>query len=249
MFKIKYFTLFFLILAIFNPITFNKAQSNWNYDAALYGWFAGMTGDVGIANQQQQFDVSLSELLKNLTFTAGVHFEAQNPKVVLILDGFYFGVKKDADEVTLRNGATFTPDAAVDLDEWLIEGSVGYRVTPEVDVLVSTRVFGINTDLISNGQTLASPNKTWAAFYLGGRYSKDFSDKWYGSIRADAGYGADGFVYFANAAAGYRFSKLFSITLAYRILNMDYDSGSGVDYFLYKATASGLGLGFVFSFN
>jgi hypothetical protein len=29
---------------------------------------------------------------------------------------------------------------------------------------------------------------------------------------------------------------------------MNYDSGSGVDYFLYKATASGLGLGFVFSF-
>jgi hypothetical protein len=248
MFKIKYFTIFFLILAIFNPITFNKAQSDWNYNTAIYGWFAGMTGDVGIANQQQQFDVTLSELLKNLTFTAGIHFESQNPNVVLILDGFYFGVKKDADEVTLRNGAAFTPDAAVDLDEWLIEGSAGYRVTPDIDVLVSTRVFGINTDLISNSETLASANKTWAAFYLGGRYSKDFSDKWYGSIRADAGYGADGFVYFANASVAYRFSKLFSISLAYRILNMNYDSGSGVDYFLYKATASGLGLGFVFSF-
>jgi len=249
MFKIKYFTLFFLILAIFNPITFNKAQSNWNYDAALYGWFAGMKGDVGIANQQQQFDITLSELLKNLTFTAGAHFEAQNPKLVLIFDGFYFGVKKDVDVITLPNGLVYPEDTDVNLDEWLVEGSVGYRLTPEFDILLSTRVFGINTDLESSNTTLASANKTWAAFYLGGRYSKDFSDKWYGSIRADAGYGADGFVYFANAAAGYRFSKLFSITLAYRILNMDYDSGSGVDYFLYKATASGLGLGFVFSFN
>jgi hypothetical protein len=225
-----------------------QAQSDWNYNTAVYGWFAGMTGDVGIANQQQQFDVTLSELLKNLTFTAGIHFEAENPNVVLILDGFYFGVKKDADEVTLTNGAAFTPDAAVDLDEWLIEGSAGYRLTPDIDVLVSTRVFGINTDLISNSETLASANKTWAAFYLGGRYSKDFSDKWYGSIRADAGYGSDGFVYFANASVGYRFSKLFSISLAYRIMNMNYDSGSGIDYFSYKATASGLGLGFVFSF-
>ena len=248
MFKIKYLIKVLLVLVILIPFISTRAQSDWEYNAALYGWFAGMTGNVGIANQQEQFDVTLSELLKNLTFTAGVHFEAQNPSVVLILDGFYFGVKKDIDNITIGNGLVYPANADVKLDEWLIEGSVGYRIIPEFDLLVATRIFGISTDLESNNTTLASANKTWAAFYLGGRYSKDFSDKWYGSIRADAGYGADGFVYFANAAAGYRFSKLFSITLAYRILNMNYDSGSGVDYFLYKATASGLGLGFVFSF-
>jgi hypothetical protein len=248
MIKLKLFTTTILLFVILTPTNFTNAQSDWNYNSALYGWFAGMTGDVGIANQQEQFDVTLSELLKNLTFTAGVHFEAQNPKIVLIFDGFYFGVKKDADEITLRNGSTYTPDADVTFDEWLIEGSAGYRITPEFDVLVATRVFGLNTDLESNNTTLASANKTWVAVYAGGRYSKDFSEKWYGSIRADAGYGADGFVYFANAAVGYRFSKLFSIALAYRILNMDYESGSGVDYFLYEATASGFGLGFVFSF-
>jgi len=246
--KNNFFTTSALLLIFLFAESNIQAQSEWNYNAGIYGWFAGMTGTVGLANQEEQFDVTLSELLKNLTFTAGLHFEAQNPKVVLILDGFYFGVKMDAEEVSLANGSTFTPAVSVDLDEWLVEGSIGYRITPEFDLLLSTRIFGINTDLISNDQTLASMNKTWAAFYLGARYSKNFSEKWYGSIRADAGYGADGFVYFANAAAGYRFSKLFSITLAYRILNMNYDSGSGVDYFLYEATASGFGLGFVFSF-
>jgi len=248
MFKVKYFTVVLLVLLILSPFSFNKAQSDWAYNAALYSWFAGMTGDVGIANQQQEFDVSLSDLLKNLTFTAGVHFEAKSPKVVLILDGFYFGVKKDIDQITLRNGLVYPSNTDLTLDEWLVEGSVGYRITPEIDILIATRIFGINTDLESNDNILASANKTWAAFYLGGRYSKDFSEKWYGSIRADAGYGADGFVYFTNAAVGYRFSKLFSVALAYRILNMNYNSGSGADYFLYKATASGLGLGFVFSF-
>jgi len=248
MMRLKLLTVIFLFFTFLAPLNFIQAQSEWKYDAAVYGWFAGMTGNVGIANQQEQFNVTLSELLKNLTFTAGVHFEAQNPEVVLILDGFYFGVKKDVDEITLRNGLVYPENADVTLDEWLIEGSVGYRINPEFDVLVATRVLGINTDLESNNTTLASANKTWVAVYAGGRYSKDFSEKWYGSIRADAGYGADGFVYFANAAVGYRFSKLFSIALAYRILNMDYDSGSGVDYFSYEATASGFGLGFVFSF-
>ena len=247
MFKMKYFSVLFIVLSVFGSVS-TKAQSEWNYNAGLYGWFAGMTGTVGLANQQDQFKVTLSDLLKNLTFTAGLHFEAQNPKVVLIFDGFYFGVKKDIDQITIGNGLVYPTDADVKLDEWLIEGSVGYRIIPEFDLLVATRVFGINTDLESNDNIVASANKTWAAFYVGGRYSKDFSEKWYGSVRADAGYGADGFVYFANAAVGYRFSKLFSLALAYRILNMDYSSGSGVNYFLYEATASGFGLGFVFSF-
>jgi len=249
MYRIKYFPLAFVVLSILSSLNISRAQSDWNYNAGVYGWFAGMTGDVGIANQQQQFDVTLSELLKNLTFTAGLHFEAQNPKVVLIFDGFYFGVKKDVDQITLRNGLVYPANADITFDEWLIEGSVGYRINSEFDILVATRVFGINTDLESNDDIIASANKTWVAVYLGGRYSKEFSEKWYGSLRADAGYGADGFVYFTNAAVGYRFSKLFSIALAYRILNMDYESGSGVDYFLYEATASGFGLGFVFSFE
>jgi hypothetical protein len=248
MFKLKYFTAAFFVLLLFNPFSFNNAQSDWNYDAALYGWGAGLQGTVGIANQEEQFDVTLSELLKNLTFTAGVHFEAQNPKVVIILDGFYFGVKKDVDQITLQNGLVYQTNADVALDEWLVEGSVGYRIMPEIDIILATRVFGINTDLESNNNTLASSNKTWVAFYFGGRYSTNFGKNWYGNIRGDAGYGADGFVYFINAGAGYRFTKLFSMELAYRILNMNYNSGSGIDYFLYEATASGLGLGFVFSF-
>jgi len=48
--KINSFTVVFFVLSVFNPITLNHAQVDWNYDLGLYGWFAGMEGTVGVAN-------------------------------------------------------------------------------------------------------------------------------------------------------------------------------------------------------
>jgi len=247
MMRLKLFTATILFISVLAPINSIHAQSEWKYDAALYGWFAGMEGTVGVANKSQQFDATLSDLLKNLTFTAGGHFEARNPKLSLILDVFYVGLKEDAAAKTVGD-TTVTPNASVKLDEWIIEGAVGYRVLTELEVLFATRVFAMNADLLNGDNTLGSVNKTWAAFYLGARYSKEFSEKWYGAVRGDIGYGGAGFAWYANAAVGYRFSKLFSIALAYRILNMNYDDGSGIEYFKFDGTTSGFGLGFVFSF-
>jgi len=247
MFKAKYFTIVFLVLTVLSPFTLNKAQSNWKYDAALYGWFAGMEGTVGVANQQEQFQATVGDLLKNLTFTAGGYFEARNPKVSLLLDVFFVGLKADASAKTIGE-TTVTPNASLELDEWIIEGAVGYRVMQELEVLFATRVFSLNADLLDDNNSLGSVNKTWPAFYLGARYVKEFDKKWYAAVRGDIGYGGAGFAWYANAAVGYHFSELFSMALAYKILNMDYDDGSGIEYFKIDGRTNGFGLGFVFSF-
>jgi hypothetical protein len=51
-----------------------------------------------------------------------------------------------------------------------------------------------------------------------------------------------------QAYAGYRFSKLFEVTGGYRIISLDYESGSGQDRFLYNVDTSGpvIRLGFNF---
>ena len=247
MIRIKYFTIVFLVLYIFNPYYAIKAQSDWNYNAAIYGWFAGINGTIGTANHENQFEATLSELLKNMTFTGGGHFEAGNPKLTLIFDLFYYGADKNIDAITIGNN-TITPDVSVKLDEWIIEGSFGYKVIEDLNVILSARVFSLNTDFVHSEETLTSVSETWLAFYLGGRYLKNLGDKWYAAVRGDIGYGGDSFAYFVNGAVGYRFNKLFSIALDYRILNMDYSNGEGIGYLKFDATQHGLGLGFVFSF-
>lgn len=247
MMRLKFFISAILFFTFLTPLNFLNAQSEWKYDVGLYGWFAGMEGTVGVANQQQQFEATVGDLLKNLTFTAGGHFEARNPKISLILDVFYVGLKEDASAKTIGD-TSVTPNASLELDEWIIEGSVGYKVITDLEVLFATRIFALNADLLNNDQTLGSRSKTWPAFYLGARYVKEFDKKWYAAVRGDIGYGGAGFAWYANAAVGYRFSELFSVALAYRILNMDYDDGSGVEYFMIDGTTNGFGLGFVFSF-
>ena len=242
----KFSVIILLLLSLLSSIE-TRAQSNWKYDAALYGWFAGMEGTLGIANQDEQFQATLSDLLKNFTFTAGGHFEAQNPKLSLILDLFYVGLKEDVAAKNVGN-TNIIPNASVELNEWIIEGAIGYRAMSELEVLFATRVFAMNADLLNGNQTLGSNNKTWAAIYLGARYTKEFDKKWYAALRGDLGYGGNAFTWFANAAVGYRFSELFSLALAYRILNMEYEDGSGIKYFKFDGTTSGFGLGFIFSF-
>lgn len=247
MFKIKYFIVVLFLFLVLNPFHQNKAQSQWKYDVGLYGWFSGVDGNIGVANQDQQFQAEVSDLLKNLTFSAGGHFEARNPQLTLLLDIFYAGLSIDAPPVTIGD-STFTPNGSVDIDEWILEGTFGYRTIEHLEVMFALRYFILEQSILQNDNTLASGSASWPAFYLGLRYSGEFAEKWFGVIRGDAGYGGDGFAWFLNGSLGYRFSKLFSLALAYRMLNMDYAEGVGIDYKSIELTSYGLGLAFVFSF-
>jgi len=236
------FVLFFLISS-----TSIFAQSEWKYDIGLYAWLAGINGSIGLANQDQAFSATASDLLKNLNFSAGGHFEARNPKFALIFDIFYAGLSIDASPVTVGD-TTFTPDATVESDEWIMEGAFGYRIVTDLELMLAVRYFILSDAIKQDDNTLGSASQQWTAFYFGLRYSREFAKDWYLAIRGDAGYGGDGFAWFFTGTVGYRFSKLFSLGLAYRILNMDYESGSGLDYFSIDANNFGFGLVSVFSF-
>ena len=181
MMKLKIITSTILLFFIFVPLNFILAQSDWKYDAALYGWFAGMEGTVGVANQEEQIQAKVSDLLKNLTFTAGGHFEARNPTISFIADVFYVGLKEDAEAKTVGD-TSITPNGSAKLDEWIIEGAGGYRVSKNLELLLACRVYSIDAKILLNDQTLGSANKTWADVYIGARYSKELSKKWYASV-------------------------------------------------------------------
>lgn len=244
---VKLFSSIFSVIFYIIFSTNVSAQTEWQYDIGVYAWLAGIDGSIGLADQEQAFSATASDLLQNLNFSAGGHFEARNPKLTFLFDIFYAGLSIDASEVTIGD-TTFTPNATVDSDEWILEGAFGYRVIPELEVLGAVRYFILSDALNVNDSELGSASQQWAAFYLGARYSNEFAKNWFLAIRGDAGYGGDSFAWFANGTVGYRFSKLFSLALAYRILSMNYEDGSGLDYFSIDANNYGFGLAGVFSF-
>jgi len=238
-----------LIIIVFSLISLNnvKAQSDWKYSASIYGWFAGIDGTVGLATKEIQVDATPSDLFNNLDFTMGGHFEARTTKVSLIADVFYMGLGRESQVEKTIGRTTIIKTGTLELDQWVIEGTIGYRISKEFEVLLTTRFYDIIAD-IQISDTTTSNGENWFDGFIAARYMTDFADDWYTSIRADIGLGGSTFAWFGNAELGYRFSELFSLSLNYRILSVDYEVGSGRDYFKYDTFNHGFGLAASFSF-
>jgi len=247
MLNLKHIFVFIIVMCLLLPFDRLIAQSDWKFDASLYGWFAGIDGTVGVATLDQKIDATPSDLLKNLNITMGSHFEASNPVVVLFADVFYMGLGKDVQIQKTIGENTLTGSGSLDLNEWLVEGAVGYRISKELTFLFATRFYDINAD-IQIADTSTSNGKNWFDGFLGVRYKTDFGGNWFTSLRADVGGGGSTFAWFGNAELGYHFSKLFSISLNYRILSVEYEEGLNRNYFKYDTFNHGFGLAAVFSF-
>jgi len=167
--------------------------------------------------------------------------------VSLIADVFYMGLGRESEVEKTIGRNTITKTGSLDLDEWVVEAAFGYRLSKEFEVLLATRFYDINVNIIID-DTTTSNGENWFDGFIGARYMTDFADDWYTSIRADIGLGGSTFAWFANAGLGYRFSELFSLSFNYRILSVDYEVGSGINYFKYDTFNHGFGLAAVFDF-
>jgi hypothetical protein len=247
MLKIQQLTVLKIVLFMLFGISPTVAQSDWKFNASIYGWFAGIDGTVGVASVEEQIDATPSDLFNNLDFTLGGHFEASNPKVSLIADVFYMGLGRESQVEKTIGRTTIIKNGSLDLDEWVAEAAFGYRLSKEFEVLLATRFYDINVN-IQVDDTTTSNGENWFDGFIGARYMTDFADNWFTSIRTDIGLGGSNFAWFGNAELGYRFSELFALSFNYRILSVDYEVGSGKNYFKYDTFNHGFGLAAIFSF-
>lgn len=241
--------IFALLVISFLLVGINSAnaQSDWELKTSIYGWFAGIDGTVGVATSEKQIDATPGDLLKNLDFTMGGNFEARNSKVSLLADVFYMGLSKEAQVEKTIGENTIKKSGTLDLDEWVVEGAIGYRISKELTFLFATRFYDIIA-AIQIDDTTTSQSKSWFDGFLGVRYKTEFGGNWFTSLRADAGGGGSTFAWYGNAELGYHFTKLFSLSLNYRILSVDYEEGLNSNYFKYDTFNHGIGVALAFNF-
>ena len=224
------------------------ASQGWNYNAVLYAWLVGMNGTIGFADvAEKPVDVTFEQLAENLDFFMAGHFEAVNPKMVLIADIMYANLGSTK-QGQIRNQ---TVDVTFDMTQWIIEAAGGYRVHPDFTVLLAGRYYIIDTGETSEsiaGTKTGEAGVSWGDIFIGGRYNRLLKEKWIVALRADIGAGGSEFAWFGEATLGYRITDLISVLAVYRILDLDYEGGNGEDYFRYDIAQSGFGLGLGFSF-
>ena len=251
--------LFFIALPIMaqdeNKEEQNKMEKNvdgkkWNFTAAPYILFLSMDGDVGIRGLPIDVDASTGDIFDNLDFGVMFFFEARNDKWAVNFDLLYMNLGKEGVTPLLSR------NAEADVKQLAITVEGLYRLNPWLEVGLGGRLNAIDASVtIAAGDYILpgldfSMSETWFDPLIVTRAMTQLNNKWRLGMLANIGgfgMGSD-FAWEINPIVGYQFSKLFEIDIAYRWLGMDYETGTGTDYFKYDMVISGPEIGLLFHF-
>ena len=242
-----------LVLSFTTPV--NAAEptdhEGWNYRSTIYLWGANLTANLpGTDNDPVPFYKLLDHLKMGFMGT----FQARKDKWSFNLDVIYMDVQDKVSrsfdipqegQVDLRvkadlKGLVMTPNvgyAIVDSDKSRVELLGGLRY---LDLSLKANLKANDTVLLDGKVSRGD----WDGI-IGVRATLFLNEKWYLPLYGDIGTGDSDVTWQLGAGFGYRFDKV-NVTVAYRYLKYEFDSGSNA--ILDNLTMKGPALGFSFYF-
>ena len=245
------------------PPAGEPGKTGWEFIVAPYFWMASLSGDVTVNGIPAHVNVPFSETLKALDFGGQVHVEAWKDRWGLFLDATYMKLSTSGPGILPQQGPA---SADIGLQEWLVEFGGLYRLATwplgkdeksslSLDALLGGRYWNmlatLNLSIPLTGTFVdISGRKDWIDPFVGVRMRLKLNEKFNLSLRGDVG-GFDvgsKFTYNAIGLVGYDISRVVSLWLGYRVLGVNYESGSGFNKFKYDMTMYGPITGIVFRF-
>ena len=243
-----------LVFGILRPAAYGQEESpgsdEWEFVAIPYLWTFGLNGDLTALGIQESIDLSISDILKDSDFGAVAHFEARKGNWGFFLDPAYISFSGEA------QAGPFLAD--VDTEIGFADFGVMYRVSERslnvegnqrflFDILGGGRYFYLTGEAHVTGpfgiDRDIDRDEDWVDPIVGGRIQIDINEKLTFKARGDVGgFGvgsASDFAWNMLAGFGYRLSQRTTLWLGYRILDVDYDDGSGADLFEYDVNIRG----------
>lgn len=117
----------------------DKPTGKWTFDASLYGLAAGMSGDVTVHGIDVDLDVGFDDIWDNLEFGAMGKFRVGYDRWAFNAEVIYMALAAS------RRGV----DA--ELDQWIVEPTVSYRVCRGFEPLVGARYNNIDGTITGPG--------------------------------------------------------------------------------------------------
>ena len=228
-------------------------KSEWSYLVEPYLLFPNMSGNVGLADLPEvTVDANTNEIFGNLKMGAMLYAEASNDKWAIGSDLLYMSLAQGVKPGLVIGSGEFTAKQFA----WEVSGL--RKVTPWLELGVGgilnslTSGVDIKQNNLGGGTTSKSKEitQTWFDPMLIARVKSKAGEKFIYQFRGEIGgfgIGSD-LAWQMQAVAGYQFSKLFSITGGYRIISLDYETGSGQNFFKYDVDTSGPTVRFGFQF-
>lgn len=254
-FKPLYKWVLIIAIAIFGSRNLHAQDSlkKWHYRVEPYLMFPNMSGQTGVAGLPlADVDASASDIFSKLQMGFMLNLDAGIGTWALNSDFLYMNLEQDLKASTLINGGSVTAKQV----GWELAGL--RRVAPWLEFGVGALLNSIETEMkvdqkqVGGGSLTRSgkQGKTWLDPMLIARMKTHGDKKWHGQLRGEiGGFGLGStFAWQIQGIAGYRFSRLFDMSLGYRAISLDYKSGDGAKAFIYDVTTSGPMIRFGFNF-
>lgn len=222
--------------------------NRWEFIVAPYLLLPHMDGSLTVRGNPIDVDVGPGDIFKRLDFGAMLYLEATNRDWAFTLDLLYMNLGETG-QLPVSGRV-----AEADMKQLGLEVTGMRRIASWAEVGVGGRLNVIKGGLfVEEGQVLpgidVSQTKTWLDPLIAARFVAPLN-RWRLEVSGDIGgfgIGSD-LAWQIYPLVGYRFSKLFELSAAYRWLGMDYETGSGTDMFRYDMVTFGPEIGFVFHF-
>jgi opacity protein-like surface antigen len=238
------------------------AAGGWTFDVAPYLWLPALDGDITVHGRTAPVDVSIGEfvetLFDNFQFAALGRVEARRGPFVFTFDLLYLSLEQ---EDTTSLGI----NTEVDFSQLIVEFGAGYQLGDwrlgrrpwprlSMEVLGGGRYVNLDSELEI---TVTGPPGIrvdvdqpvdWLEPFVGARLRLAVSKPLAFVVRGDAGgfgVGSD-LTWNLVATLQYQTSPKVTLAIGYRLLDIDYDSGSGTDRFVYDVLTHGPILGVAF---
>ena len=224
-----------------------ELAGDWRQTVFIYGMGAAIEGDAQIGNVKVPVDVSISELFDALKFGAMAAYRIENDKWSFTGDVTYMNLGWSGQ--TQQGRAS----SGIDIEQMTLMGTVGRRISPHLEGLVSLGYFDLSTDLrvrVLEQRAEASRDASWVDPLIGLNYVVPIGDKWTYTLRGDVGgfgVGAD-FTWHLLTSLRRQNTDRFGWYVGYRVIAFDYESGSGQNYQHYDLREHGPGAGIALSF-
>ena len=226
-----------------------SAGDSWRFGIAIYGWFPGTHGTVGILGHDASANASFHDIFHTLKGIIPIAVEADKGRFVMPID--YLWLKLGYDKQIPFDDLNQT-SVNVHLTQSIFTPKLGYRVVDgehlKFDVLGGIRYWylGQDTRLEPSGVGF-SKSANWVDGLGGARFILPLGEKANVIVAGDAGAGGANLDYQVVGLLNYYFTPKWGLGLGWRYLDVDYRPSN--HQFVYDMIINGPIAGIFFEFG
>lgn len=246
-----------------------RAPDQWVLTVTPYGWVTWLDGDQTVRGRTVQVEVDPIQLIEDLESVPFMGYgEARKGPLAFYGDLVYANVGLDADSVRSRNlhpaiNGTLSASLGLDYKQTIVEAGAAYQIAggqTAIDLLAGARYWHQEADIkfaldanldvsdlvVSRGIAVSrSGSVDWVDPVVGARIRHQIAPGQELMLRGDIGGFGAGSQFSWNVLAAYSFEicasdgVTYSGVLGYRLLDVDYEQGSGRTKYEYDVLQHG----------